>query len=96
MHAIQVMLEQRDWDGAERYCTQLEQYCAREPLPWSDFLVARGRALARFGRGERSPELRTALAELRETAARAEFNVALPALDSAIAALGSDPMGAVN
>jgi len=96
MHAIQVMLEQRDWDGAERYCMQLEQYCAREPLPWSDFLVARGRALARFGRGERSPELRTALAELRETAAKTEFCTALPALDSALTTMGSDPVVAAD
>jgi class 3 adenylate cyclase/tetratricopeptide (TPR) repeat protein len=88
--AIDVMLEQRDWSGAERYCAQLEAYTAREPLPWSDFVVARGRALARFGCGERSAELRTHLAALRETAARAEFNVALPALDTAIGAMSSD------
>jgi hypothetical protein len=90
------MLEQRDWDGAERYCMQLEQYCAREPLPWSDFLAARGRALARFGRGERSPELRSALAELRETAAKTEFRTALPALDSALRTMGSDPVVAAD
>ena len=90
--AIEAMLEQGDWDGAERYCARLERYAEREPLPWSDFYVARGRALARFGRGERSAELRASVAELRDTAARAEFNVALPALDAALATVGSDPL----
>ncbi|KPK05678.1 MAG: hypothetical protein AMJ64_11100, partial [Betaproteobacteria bacterium SG8_39] len=91
--AIDARLEWMDWDGIERSCAQLERYAAREPLPWSDFVIARGRALARFGRGERSDELRSALSALRETAARAEFNAALPALDSALANLGSDPCG---
>jgi len=89
--AIEASLDQGDWAGVEHYCARLERYTAREPLPWPDFLVARGRALARFGRGERSAELRATLAELRETAVRSEFNVALPALDAALAALGSDP-----
>jgi len=90
MYAIEVMLEQGDADGVERYCAQLEHYTAREPLPWSDFVIARGRALARFGRGERSTVLRQSLLGLRETAARAEFNVARPALDAALEAMGSD------
>jgi len=89
--AIELMLEQREWDGADHHCDLLEGYTAREPLPWSDFLIARGRALARFGRGERGTELRAILVELREAAARSEFNVALPALDSALATLESDP-----
>jgi class 3 adenylate cyclase/tetratricopeptide (TPR) repeat protein len=89
--AIEASLDQGDWAGVERYCARLERYTEREPLPWSDFLIARGRALARFGRGERGAELRATLVELRETAARSEFNVALPALDAALAALGADP-----
>ncbi len=88
--AIEASLEHDDWAGVERYCARLERYTAREPLPWSDFLIARGRALARFGRGERSDDLRATLVELRETAARSEFNVALPALDSALATFASD------
>jgi class 3 adenylate cyclase/tetratricopeptide (TPR) repeat protein len=89
--AIEVMLEEGDWNGAERYCARLESYTAREPLPWSDFVIARGRALARFGRGDRSVELRTSVAGLRETAVRAELNVALPALDAALRGIESAP-----
>jgi tetratricopeptide (TPR) repeat protein len=91
--AIEAAFEQEDWDGIEYYCARLERYSAPEPLPWSDLVIARGRALARFGRGERSEALRTILSELRGTAARAEFNAALPALDAALATLGSDPCG---
>jgi class 3 adenylate cyclase/tetratricopeptide (TPR) repeat protein len=85
-NAIAALLEQGDWAGAERQCDRLERYCAREPLPWSEFVIARGRAFARIGRGERDDALHEILKRLRETAARAELNVALPALDAAIAA----------
>ena len=85
--AIAALLEQGDWAGAERQCDRLERYCAREPLPWSDFVIARSRAFTRLGRGERDHALRETLERLRETAARAELNTALPALDAAIAAI---------
>ena len=84
--AIAALLEQGDWAGAERQCDRLERYCAREPLPWSEFVIARSRAFVQLGRGERDDALRETLERLRETAARAELNTALPALDAAIAA----------
>ena len=84
--AIAAMIEQGDWAGAERHCDLLERYCAREPLPWSEFVIGRCRAFARLGRGERDVALRGTLERLRETAARAELNVALPEIDAAIAA----------
>jgi class 3 adenylate cyclase/tetratricopeptide (TPR) repeat protein len=89
--AIELMLDEGDWSGVERYCSRLERYTAREPLPWSDFLIARGRALARFGCGERGTALRACVAGLREEAARAELTLALPALDAALEAMDSAP-----
>jgi len=89
--AIELMLDDSDWSGVERYCARLERYTAREPLPWSDFLIARGRALTRFGRGERGAALHASVVALREAAARAEFNVALPALDAALRGIESAP-----
>ena len=47
-----------DFDSA------LEDYTRPEPLPWSDFYISRGRALAAHGRGERGEELREQLREL--------------------------------
>lgn len=84
--ATAALLEQGDWAGAERQCDRLERYCAAEPLPWSEFVIARGRAFAGLGRGERNDAHRDTLKRLREQAAGAEFNAALPEIDRAIAA----------
>jgi class 3 adenylate cyclase/tetratricopeptide (TPR) repeat protein len=84
--AMAALLEQGDWAGAERQCDRLERYCAPEPLPWSEFVIARGRAFARLRRGERTDTLHETLQRLRETAARAELNLALPEIDAAVAA----------
>jgi hypothetical protein len=72
-------------------CARPERYTVREPLPGSDFLIARGRALARFGCGERGTALRASVAGLREEAARAELNVVLPALHAELEAMESAP-----
>ena len=63
----------------------LERYTAAEPIPWSDLAIARGRLLARHGRGETGTELAKALQALREQTARLGFTVWLPALDAAMA-----------
>ncbi|MBI5108190.1 MAG: AAA family ATPase [Rhodocyclales bacterium] len=83
--AIDASLESRDYAAALRYCAALERYTAAEPIPWSDLAIARGRLLARHGRGEAGIEMRTALQALREQTARLGFAVWLPALDAAMA-----------
>jgi class 3 adenylate cyclase/tetratricopeptide (TPR) repeat protein len=62
--AIDVSLDARDWDSAERYAAALEDYTRAERLPWSDFFIARGRALAAYGRGSRDERLYGTLREL--------------------------------
>ena len=57
--AITTALDLGEWDEAERYAEALEDYTRPEPLPWSDFFVARGRALAALGRGRRRREHET-------------------------------------
>jgi predicted ATPase len=52
--AIDQSLAAGDWAEAERYAARLETYTRAQPLPWSDFLICRGRALATWGRGVRS------------------------------------------
>src|SRR3546814_9051713 len=47
--AIDACLEAGDWDRADRYAAWLEDYARREPMPSTDFAVARGRALAAWG-----------------------------------------------
>jgi len=83
-HGIEVSLEAGEWQAAEDVCARLEHYTAAEPLPWSNFLVARGRALARFGRGERTTSLQATLAQLRDEAVAAELDIGLPALAKAL------------
>ena len=86
--AIEVALADKDWDGVERYAAALQDYTRPEPLPWSDFFIARGRALAAYGRGERDPRLVAELQRLREEAAQAGLKIALCALETAIAQHG--------
>ena len=84
--AMEASLIAGDWDGAERYAAALEAYTRPEPLPWADLRIARGRALARYGRGERGePSLRE-LRRLREEADRVGWKTALPALERALVA----------
>ena len=52
----------------------------------SEFVMARGRALVRFSRGERGEDLRTELRSLRSSGAQMKMNTFLLSLDSAIAA----------
>jgi hypothetical protein len=83
--AIDALLEVGDLDGVERNCVRIETYTAQEPLPLHDWIVRRGRALARVARGERGDDLAATLRGLREEGAQAEVMVRLPALDAAIA-----------
>ncbi len=92
--AIEHRLQHCNWDEALRYAQALDDYTAQERLPWSDLLIARGRALAAFGRGERSPELQTELKRIRDDAARARLTPMLARLDDALQALQGDQRSA--
>jgi class 3 adenylate cyclase/tetratricopeptide (TPR) repeat protein len=83
--AIDALLEIDDLDGVERNCVRIERYMAQESLPMSDWIVRRGRALARVAGGERSDALRAELQSLSDQGKRAEAFARVPALDAAIA-----------
>jgi tetratricopeptide (TPR) repeat protein len=83
--AMATALDLGDWDEAERYAAALEEYTRAEPLPWSDFFAARGRALATLGRGQRSKELRREFERLVAEADRLDYRTARPALEQALA-----------
>ena len=82
--AIDALLEIGDWNGVDANCDRIRVYTADEPLPVSNFSIARGTALARFGRGERGDALRAQLGALHEEGTRAELNSYLPALAGAL------------
>ena len=71
--AIDALLEIGDLEGVERNCVRIESYTAQEPLPMSDWIVRRGRALARVARGERGDALAATLRALRDEGTRAEI-----------------------
>ena len=82
--AIEASLESKDWQGVTRYTALLEDYVAAEPLPSTDFVIARGRALGAFGKGERNKSLLDTLRSLTKEAREHELALAFPALDRAL------------
>ncbi|MCZ6750106.1 MAG: tetratricopeptide repeat protein, partial [SAR324 cluster bacterium] len=87
VHAMQTSLDNGNWADAERYAAALEEFTRPEPLPWSDFFIARGRALAAFGRGDRSDGICGELRHLRDKAEKVKLRLAIPALDRALASV---------
>jgi tetratricopeptide (TPR) repeat protein len=63
--AMEAALGAGDWDEVERYAAALEAHTKPEPLPWTDFFIARGRALAAVGRGGSDAALSAELTRLR-------------------------------
>lgn len=84
-YAIEAALNAGAWDAAERYAAALEEYTRPEPLPWADFLIAHGRALAAWGRGERGRAAARELERLHDEAERIGLRAALPVLQQALA-----------
>ena len=82
-YAIEACLVAKDWAGVERYAAALEHSMAEEPVPMTDFFVARARAIAAAGRGQKdATELKRLLAE----ASRVGWRVVVPSLETALAA----------
>lgn len=77
---IEACLGAREWDSAEHHATLLEKFFAREPLPLTDHLVARARALSAHGRGRRDDGLKRELERLRDDATDTGFLQSLPAI----------------
>ena len=82
--AIETSLGCRAWGEAERYAEALEAYTRPEPLPWSEFYIARARALVAHGAGRRDRGVMEQLARLRGEAARVGFMSALAPIDDAL------------
>jgi hypothetical protein len=83
--AIEVYLEAGNWDGVEHSAASSEQYTRSEPLPFADFYVARGRALAAFRRGQCDMvELAAVLERVRDEGERLGIRVALPGIEATI------------
>ena len=82
--AMDALLHIDDWEGVEQYATALEDYTRNEPLAATDFFIARGRALAAFGRGKRDDVTMSEIQRLLDEAERNGLGCALPALEKAL------------
>jgi tetratricopeptide (TPR) repeat protein len=82
--AIDAALEAHAWDEARRHAAELEARTRSEPLPWSGFYVARGRALARHGEAPADRGTREALRRLRTEGESMGLLEALIAIDAAL------------
>ena len=84
--AIDICVETGAWNEVEHFAAALEDYTRLEPLPFSDFYIARGRALAAFGRGARDGKTISELQRLRDNALEIGLKSQLPPLERALAA----------
>jgi tetratricopeptide (TPR) repeat protein len=78
--AMQVALDLADCEEVERYATALEDYTRAEPLPWSDFFIARGRALAAVRNAPPSEALAAEVHRLQAEGERLGLTIALQAI----------------
>ena len=63
--AIEALIMLHDWNEVERHAAALEDFVRQEPLPWTEFIVARARIFAAIGRGDRSKRLNDEMQRLR-------------------------------
>jgi tetratricopeptide (TPR) repeat protein len=83
--AIDACVGAGDWEGAERSAAALEDFTASEPLPFSDFYIARARALAAHGaQRSNSASLTAELERLHVEGERLGLLVAVPAIEKTI------------
>ncbi len=85
--AMEVSATHQRWNDVELYAARLQAYTRGEPLPWSDLLIARGLALARFGRDPQDVLARSELQRVHAEAQRVGFYSARlpPDVEAAIA-----------
>ncbi|QIG51009.1 AAA family ATPase [Nordella sp. HKS 07] len=84
--AMEACLQSGEWDEVNRYAGALESFTRPEPLPWCDFFIASGRALSRYGQGQRDEEIRNQLLRLQRTASDAGLRLANRRIEATLAA----------
>ena len=72
-NAIEASMTAGRTDEARRHANALAEYCAREPMPFTDLVTRRGRLLADAADGILSADGRAELSELHDRARKAGF-----------------------
>jgi DNA-binding SARP family transcriptional activator len=83
-NAIEVSLQDRNWQDARRYAAALEEYTKGEPFAWTNFLIRRGRLLADVGENPQKASAREQLTAVRTEGQRVSAVGALVAIEAAI------------
>jgi class 3 adenylate cyclase/tetratricopeptide (TPR) repeat protein len=86
-HAMNACWQSAMWEELEQLAQGLEDYTHDEPLPWSDFCIARGRALAAVGRGDANGQANQKLSSLVGEANRMGYKASVPALEDTLSRL---------
>ena len=89
-HAIEASLNAREWDEADGYAQEMEDYTRPEPLPWADFWIAWGRTLAAHGRNSKSSVAIQNIEHVLEQAELIGMQPAIPALRRALGGRGHE------
>ena len=71
-------LDRENWSAVDRAADKLEEFTKPEPLPWTDFHICRGRAIAAWGRGNGCEQTVERLADLRKIRADTGMKIWLP------------------
>ena len=82
--AMQACLRVSKWDEVERYAQALDDYTAADPLPRCSLFIARGRALAAHGRGNRDQATMDELRRVHGEVSQVALKFALPELEAAL------------
>ncbi len=77
-------LREELWDLVDNYATAMEHYFGARSSPWSNFFIARGRALAAAGRGDLGRAELAQVRRLRDTARSHGIVASLPCLEEAL------------
>jgi hypothetical protein len=83
--AAEACLRLEDWDAAEAHADSLEKFTANEPLLWSRFFCPHTRALAKWGKGDRSPAARDTLTALATEAQELGFHRSAQTINATLA-----------
>ena len=81
--AINYSLAEGQWDEAERYATRLEAFISSQPVEWPEYEIARARALATWGRGDRTEANSDEIKRLHALAVKTNLQLLLPSLEVA-------------
>jgi hypothetical protein len=82
--AIDIAMEDQQWEEALRYAGVLERCMEAEPVAFSNLVIERTRALIALARDGRTPALIDQLASLRDRLRHAGFGSLLPPVDRAL------------